>query len=201
MVSCIVIDDDQNIVDVFCEILDIIKVNVLATGNNGKDAVELYEKHVPDIVFTDLQMPEYDGQYAIENIKEKNGNAKIILVTGDLNAEDSVILDTLKVPVINKPFDTHVIKQAVTDVLLAEGVMPALLDVQYKFKGDINTYSCTLTFNQYRNLKKLSIVEECEIVRSKQKQITIQQDEIQKAVDLAYHNNTTHIKELSNIVK
>lgn len=201
MVNCIVIDDDQDIVDMFCDMLSVIKIDVLATGNDGLDAVKLYEKHTPDIIFTDFQMPKYDGLYAIESIKDMNADAKIIMVTGDSNARDSAILNALKVPVINKPFDIHVIKQTVHDIFLEESTIPALFDIQYKFKGDINTYSCTLTFKQYRNLKKLPIVEECEIVNSGQKQITVQQDEIQNAVDLAYQNNITHIKELSHIVR
>jgi two-component system chemotaxis response regulator CheY len=32
------------------------------------DAVELYEKYYPDVIFVDLIMPKYDGFYAIKNI-------------------------------------------------------------------------------------------------------------------------------------
>ena len=49
MVNSIVIDDDQNILDMFCDFLDMLKIDVLATGSNGMEAVELYEKHSPDI--------------------------------------------------------------------------------------------------------------------------------------------------------
>ncbi len=116
MVNCIVIDDDQDIVDVFCELLNLIGLDVLAKGTDGMDAVKLYEKYRPDLIFVDLIMPKYDGFYAIKNIRETNPNAKIIVITGNLMMDESDLLDSLKViAVIYKPFDMHIIKQVVVD--------------------------------------------------------------------------------------
>ena len=70
MVNCIVVDDNQGIVDVFCDLLNLIGLDVLGTGMDDMDAVKLYEKHRPDLIFIDLLMPRYDGLYAIRNIKE-----------------------------------------------------------------------------------------------------------------------------------
>ncbi|PIN83470.1 MAG: response regulator, partial [Nitrosopumilales archaeon CG11_big_fil_rev_8_21_14_0_20_33_24] len=66
MTSCIVVDDDRDIVNVFCDMLSMIEVNVLATASDGDQAVNMYKKYHPDIVFTDLNMPKYDGFYAIK---------------------------------------------------------------------------------------------------------------------------------------
>lgn len=199
MTGCIVIDDDQDIVNVFCELLDMIGVDVLATGNDGKDAVSLYEKHRPDIVFTDLQMPQYDGFYAVENIKDLNYDAKIVIVTGDLNARYSGLFEVLHVPIINKPFDTNQIKEIMSDVLAHKNNSILPFEIRYKFHDDINYYSCTVTYPQYRNFKQLPVVEDCEIV-STQKNIQTHQDEMQKALDLVMQNDTSHIRELSEIV-
>lgn len=200
MTNCIVIDDDQNIVDVFCELLSVINVNVLATANNGKDAAMLYTKHKPDIVFTDLQMPEYDGFYVVETIKDANSDAKIVVVTGNMNAGDSDLFDALHVPIINKPFDTHEIKQIITDVFLEENQSVTPFEIKYKFKDDINSYTCTVTYPQYRNLKQLPVIEECKIVNTKNN-IQSYQDEMQKALDLVVQNDTSHIRKLSEIVQ
>ncbi len=70
MISAIVIDDEQDVLDVFCEYLKVKNVNVLAEGRNGKDAVKLYQKLKPDVVLMDLVMPQYDGFYGIENISK-----------------------------------------------------------------------------------------------------------------------------------
>ena len=119
MVNCIVVDDDQSIVDVFCELLNLIGLDVLAKGTDGQDAVKLYEKYHPDLIFVDLIMPRYDGFYAIKNIRETNPNAKIVVITWNLMMEESDLLDSLKVmAVIYKPFDVQKIKQVVVDVFL-----------------------------------------------------------------------------------
>jgi len=119
MVSCVVIDDEQDTSDVFCELLNLIGVDVLARGENGKDAERLYEKHHPDVIFIDLIMPKYDGFYAIERIMDTDSNAKIVIVTGDLKAGESHLLDTYDVEaVIYKPFDMNVLKQVISDIFL-----------------------------------------------------------------------------------
>lgn len=114
MVTAIVIDDDVDTVDVFCDYLEIKDVQVLGRGYNGKMAVELYEIHKPDIVFLDLMMPEYDGFYALENIRKINPESKIIIVTADLRDEKAIRLSQLKpTRVFIKPYDIEKISQVV----------------------------------------------------------------------------------------
>ena len=134
MVNCILIDDDQDIVDVFSELLHMIDMDILATGNDGKDAVELYKKHKPDLVLIGLQMPRYDGYYAVENIKDVDSTAKFIIITGDLNARNSPLLNLFNIPIIRKPFDINRIKQTITDIFLQENEFPESFEIQYKFK-------------------------------------------------------------------
>ncbi|PJC50178.1 MAG: response regulator [Nitrosopumilales archaeon CG_4_9_14_0_2_um_filter_34_16] len=197
--NCIIIDDDQNIVDVFCDLLGIIDVNVLATGNDGKNAVNLYEKHNPDIVFTDLQMPEYNGYYVVETIKDLDPDAKLVVVTGDPDAVYSNLFDLLHVPVVNKPFDIAQIKKIITDITSENNsILP--FEIRYKFKDDINYYSCTVTYPQYRNFKRLPIIEECEIITT-QKTLQPHEDEMQRALDLVMQNDTSHIRKLSELVR
>ena len=80
--SVIVIDSDLDIREVYSEFLRLKSIDVLATGNNGKDAVELYQKYRPDIVLMDLGMPDFDGFYGLENIRKTDPNAKVVINTG-----------------------------------------------------------------------------------------------------------------------
>ena len=68
--NVLVIDDDLNTVEVFCEFLELSDVKVVGQGYNGKEAVELYIKLKPDIVFLDVMMPEYDGIYAWRGLRK-----------------------------------------------------------------------------------------------------------------------------------
>ena len=198
MVNCILIDDDQDIVDLFSELLHVIGVEIIATGKNGKDAVELYNKHKPDLVLSDLQMPRYDGYYAVENIKDVDSKAKLIIITGDMDAHNSPLLNLLNIPIIQKPFDVHQIKQVLTDIFLQENNLPESFEIQYRFKDDVNLYTCAVNYSQYRNFKLLPVIEDCTI--TSQKNTELFYDKMQNALNLAMKNDVTHIRKLSEIV-
>ncbi|MBT8242250.1 MAG: response regulator [Nitrosopumilus sp.] len=199
MTNCIVIDDDPDIVAVFCDLLNMINLKVLATDKSGKNALKLYEEHEPDLVFTDLQMPGYDGIYVIESIKDKYPDAKIIIVTGALNHENSELISVLDLPVIHKPYDSEKIHKIITDALLKEYELPDSFDIQYQFKNDVNIYSCTMTYLQYRNFKKLPIVLQC-IVANAKKTMEVDLDKMEEALILAVHDDATQIRKLSEVV-
>ena len=117
MTTAIVIDDDADTVDVFCDYLELKDVKVLGRGYNGKVAVELYQKYKPDIVILDLMMPEYDGMYALENIRKIDPQSKIIIVTADLREDTAIKLSKLKpTRVFIKPYDIEKISQVVANI-------------------------------------------------------------------------------------
>jgi two-component system NarL family response regulator len=47
----------------------------------GREAVELWKKHRPDVTLLDLRMPELDGVSAIKAIRAADENARIIVLT------------------------------------------------------------------------------------------------------------------------
>lgn len=106
--TAIVIDDDKNIVSAFAEYLEMQGINVVAVGYDGKDAVEMYKKYRPDILFSDLDMPQYDGIYALENIRELEPDAKVAIITAN---RDSKIFERLEhfkpTEVFGKPPDMN----------------------------------------------------------------------------------------------
>jgi two-component system chemotaxis response regulator CheY len=55
--------------------------NVIGEARNGTEAVDLYFKLAPDIVFLDITMPELDGVETLRRIIEKDSNAKVIIVS------------------------------------------------------------------------------------------------------------------------
>lgn len=104
MRSVIIIDDEKDCRDSLQGTLELSGIDVVGTGANGEEAFQLYEKFLPDVVILDLNMPEYDGNYAIEKIKTNYHDARIVVVTGfvdyefDENKADAVIC---------KPYDTQ----------------------------------------------------------------------------------------------
>jgi DNA-binding response OmpR family regulator len=106
LVNVVVIDDDADTVEVFCEYLKIKNINVLGYGYDGKKAVALFEELKPDIVLLDVMMPEYDGFYGLENIKKIDPAAKVIMVTADLTSDTEKQLRRLDATaIIYKPYE------------------------------------------------------------------------------------------------
>jgi len=87
MTKVIVVDDDKDTVEVFCEYLEIKGIEVLGRGHNGREAVELFKEKKPEIVLLDVMMPEYDGFFGLKNIRKLDPNAKVIMVTADLTSD------------------------------------------------------------------------------------------------------------------
>lgn len=115
--TAIVIDDDKDVLELFSEYLKIIQVDVIGKGNNGKAAVDLYQEKKPDMVFVDLVMPEYDGIFALQNIRKIDPEAKIIIITANLQKDTLEILGCLNpTKIMQKPFEVDKIIEAVNEL-------------------------------------------------------------------------------------
>lgn len=129
----IVIDDDHDTVDVFCEYLTLKGFDVIDRGYNGKDAVELYSKLKPDLVLMDVMMPEYNGFYGLNNIKSKFPEAKIIMVTADLSDETQrKLLERGASDILYKPYDIEDVLKSIKHVMgdINSSVVPVNLKPQ-----------------------------------------------------------------------
>ena len=81
MMRVIVIDDDRDAVRSLSTLLELNGIDVEGKGYDGKEAVELYKDILPDAVLLDMMMPQYDGNYAIKNLKKEDKDIKIIVLT------------------------------------------------------------------------------------------------------------------------
>ena len=56
-------------------------MQLVAEASNGREALELFRKHRPDITLMDLQMPEMSGIDAMSSIRGEFPDARIIVLT------------------------------------------------------------------------------------------------------------------------
>lgn len=62
-------------------------IKVVAEAENGEQAIKLFTEHKPDVIVMDITMPGIGGMEAIERIKARDDNAKILVLSAH---EDSV---------------------------------------------------------------------------------------------------------------
>lgn len=118
----LVVDDNQEILKLFVELLKLKNFTIVGKGHNGKEAVELYGSLRPDITFMDVVMPNGDGIYALERIRKINPNAIVIMVTSDISATTAERLEQLHASaIIYKPFEINEIVRVVKDLMAKEG--------------------------------------------------------------------------------
>jgi DNA-binding NarL/FixJ family response regulator len=67
---------------------------LIAEASNGREAVDQFRRHRPDVTLMDLQMPEMDGVDAMVTICEEFPSARIIVLTTYVG--DALVLRALK---------------------------------------------------------------------------------------------------------
>ena len=71
--TTVVVDDEQLAADELSYLLrDFPEIEVIATGSNGLQAVELIRKLEPELVFLDVQMPGLDGLGVVRRLREND---------------------------------------------------------------------------------------------------------------------------------
>lgn len=80
--TVVVVDDSKflikQIVDFFEKQLEF---QVLGTGNDGNEAIELYTKFKPDLITLDITMPNKDGMDAMKEIIKDFPDANILMIS------------------------------------------------------------------------------------------------------------------------
>ena len=69
-------------------------MTVVAEATTGREAVEQFRKHRPDVTLMDLQMPEMNGLDAIGAIRGEFPDARIIVLT--TYSSDAQVVRALK---------------------------------------------------------------------------------------------------------
>ncbi len=115
--TVLVVDDNPDVRSLLVELLELKNFQVVGTGRNGNDAVMLYEKLKPDITLLDVVMPDTDGLYALDRIREMNSDAAVIMITTDLSQDTAKRLEDLRATaVVYKPFDINDLVKIIHDI-------------------------------------------------------------------------------------
>ncbi len=79
-------DDEQIILDALGDLLEEAGLEI-KTFLNPKELIETAKKNPPDLVFTDLKMPEMTGIEMLKNLRSFNPDVPVIIVSGFVTSE------------------------------------------------------------------------------------------------------------------
>lgn len=104
--SLLIVDDDADVCEAICRLLQNLITNSIATCTSGRDAVRLLKGDTPYVVLLDINMPWKSGLDVLKELQPDDiKKHKIFMLTGEAN--DKTILDCYRngaVGYILKPF-------------------------------------------------------------------------------------------------
>ncbi|MDE2440584.1 MAG: response regulator [Betaproteobacteria bacterium] len=101
-------------------LLEELGIDHISEAVNGKEAVELLQATMVDLVITDYNMPEMDGRELTEYIRTQSWQAAvpILMVTSEQNTGRLAAVERAGVSAIcDKPFEAGSIRRLISDAL------------------------------------------------------------------------------------
>jgi DNA-binding NarL/FixJ family response regulator len=161
----VIIADDHPIFragfKIFLEYQKDVHYSLIAEAANGVELLEKVKLHQPNLVFTDIQMPEMDGVEACRIIKEKYPLIQVIALT--LYDNERLIWD-----MIHAGANGYIVKSSPTEEILA-----AIKSVNEGIIYYSNIISDKVERYPYKKANKISFSEqEVKVIRLICKQLT-----------------------------
>lgn len=119
MIQILLVDDDEAYRRVLAQHLKRAGLSV-RNARNGKEAMNMVRESTPDIVITDLIMPDQEGLETIRQLRKEAPSVKIIAMSGGGRVDAS---DYLRVArgmgahqALTKPFEVLTLLSAIEDL-------------------------------------------------------------------------------------
>ena len=85
----LIVDDEPDMLDNCTRIVTRLGYDCV-TAENGEVALEEFERQRPDLVLTDLKMPEMDGMALMARLHDADPDLPVIMITGFASIESAV---------------------------------------------------------------------------------------------------------------
>lgn len=108
--SVLLVEDNDDARKQFAQLLG-LWLGPVHVAANGREGLRMYQEHSPDLVITDILMPEMDGLTMVEHIKDQNPDA-VMIVTTALGEQEHLLR------AIDLGVDRYITKPIVSQLLL-----------------------------------------------------------------------------------
>jgi CheY-like chemotaxis protein len=120
MAKILLIDDNPKIQALFSQLLAGMGHEIIR-ASNGKQGLQLIDESRPDLVITDIMMPEVDGLELLMHLRNTHDSVPVIAISGGMRALPVNFLEQARLfgarYVFEKPVPLDVLRNAVTELL------------------------------------------------------------------------------------
>lgn len=120
MGKILIIDDDPTIQKLFSQFLE-SKGHLVVQATNGRTGMRMMAEDRPDLIITDILMPEMDGLEILMKIRSTHDDMPVIAISGGMRGFPLNFLHQAKLfgarHVFEKPVSLEVLYRAVTELL------------------------------------------------------------------------------------
>lgn len=110
----LLIDDDPNLILLVKDYLEFRGYEVI-TAENGREALEMLENEVPDMIICDVMMPEMDGYALVEHVRQDSRTSwiPVLFLSAKGQSQD-------RVKGLNQGADVYMVKPFEPEELVAQ---------------------------------------------------------------------------------
>lgn len=117
----LVVDDEELIREVIAKKVETSLGYEAIEASNGKEALQRIEESPPDLIITDLRMPEMDGLQLLSEIRAQHRTTPVIILTGYGSMEDAMAAIRLGASsFLRKPFDINEVIALVENIFAVQ---------------------------------------------------------------------------------
>ena len=132
--SLLIVEDQHLILSLIKSVLQDM-FGAIYTALNGKVGLDIYKEHKPDIVLTDLHMPEMNGLEMIRHIRKFDTDAKILIISA--YSDTKYLLQAIDIGVNGfhiKPIDNDRLREQVDRLMKQLLVEEKAIEEEEKFR-------------------------------------------------------------------
>jgi YesN/AraC family two-component response regulator len=140
-------------------------IDVVAVARNGRQSIELAEKHKPDLVIMDINMPDIDGLTAFGQIKEQNPEIECIIISAEKDSQSlRAAMAAGAREYLIKPFTVDEINLAVYRVsqmvFKKRKGTHQVMDVSQLYEADLETLAADYAKSRRTDQQALTVFEQ-----------------------------------------
>ncbi len=111
--KCLLVDDSESMLRVLCLFMEHLGFEPL-TAHDGDEGISMVRERQPDLVVSDIHMPNRNGLLLLQDIRELNPELPVILITGYMNYKADMNSASLQPDLfMEKPFTLDELRLAV----------------------------------------------------------------------------------------